>query len=184
MPPIKGLIQPTIPTTIPFQWADLSLDEHYLITNQGRSSVITLVDLEARTARSIALAPEAEITGGVALNHGWINRGLLAVHHSDHIAAHSFDPAAIGPLVAVASHSIASPKHDDPMMIHYAIRWNAVGDKIVATSRNNGGNRIFSLGANGELDDLGSIPNCTVLPNDLWTANGLLVPSPTPTATR
>ena len=55
IPPITGLQTMVLGTTIAFLRADLAPDDRHLVVNQGRTGNLTLVDLEARTARTVSV---------------------------------------------------------------------------------------------------------------------------------
>jgi len=185
IPPVTGLVTPYLNTTIAYLRADLSPDDRYLIVNQGRTGKLTLVDLQARTARTIELDPPMAITGGVAINGGWENRWRLAVHGYSRVAIYDLDPASSGPLREIASVSVAPPVLEMGGGVYMAIAWNAKGDKLVAATaqgRGNEGVAVFSVEGD-QLERLDTSLGCGYHNADIWAGNREIGPSPTPTLT-
>ena len=181
LPPAIGRYPTNHKTAIAFLWADLTADEHFLVTNQGNTGAITVVDLLARSARTMGLDPQPTVTGGVAINKGRVNSGMLAVHENSQFAVYDFDPTSPGPLRAVSTYPVA-PRLDMGGDIFFALAWGGIGDKLIATSQATGGFNVYGLDAQRQLHKMGDIGNCGVNANDIWTANGNLEPSPTPSA--
>jgi len=184
IPPITGLVTSYLNTTIAYLRADLSPDDRYLVVNQGRTGKLTLVDLQARTARTLELDPPMAITGGVAINGGWENRGRLAVHGHNRVALYDFDPTSSGPLREIASAPIAPPSLNSGS-IYMAIAWNAKGDKLVAATaqgRGNEGVAVFSVEGD-QLKRLDTSLGCGYHNADIWAGNREIGPSPTTTLT-
>lgn len=184
IPPIAGLVSIVLNTSIAYLRADLSPDDRFLVVNQGRTGKLTLVDLQARTARTLELDPPMAITGGVALNAGWENHGRLAVHGHNRIALYEFDPTSTGPLREIASTPIAPPLFDIAS-VYMAIAWNARGDKLVAATaqgRGNEGVAVFSV-EDDRLTRLDTSLGCGYHNADIWAGNREIGPSPTSTLT-
>jgi len=181
IPPITGLQTMVLGTTIAFLRADLAPDDRHLVVNQGRTGNLTLVDLEARTARTLTTDPPLEITGGVAINGGWENRWRLAVHGRSRVAVYDFDPTSTEPLKQIATAPVALQVFMHPGGIFLALAWSARGDKLVAENYGPGGGvQVFSVEAD-RIERLGSSFGCGGINSDIWTRNGELEPSPTPT---
>jgi len=183
IPPITGLQTMVLGTTIAFLRADLAPDDRHLVVNQGRTGNLTLVDLEARTARTLTIDPPLQITGGVAINGGWENRWRLAVHGRSRVAVYDFDPMSTEPLKEIATAPVALQVFNHPGGVFLALAWSARGDKLVAEDYGPGGVQVFSVEGN-LMERLGSSFGCGWLNSDIWTRNGELEPSPTPIPTQ
>lgn len=81
---IESMMIPDSPKDLTFVFADLSKGGRYLITNLWHKGGINLIDLVLRTSK-VVMIDGAMMTGGVAINRGWENSGMLAVHAADHI---------------------------------------------------------------------------------------------------
>jgi len=181
IPPITGRKTLFLGTMIAYLRADLAPDDRHLVVNQGRTGQLTLVDLEARTARTLTLDPPLANTGGVAINGGWENRWRLAVHGHSRVAIYDFDPTSTAPLKEVASGNVAL-QPDNVGVLYAAVAWSGRGDKLIASDRGPGGVRVFAAEGD-QLKPLGSSFGCGWINEDIWTRNGELEPSPTPTVT-
>lgn len=174
--------------------AELSPDERHLIANRWLGGQLVVADLAARTSRLVETG--APISGDIAINRGWINPGLLALHARSTIRAYQFDPT--GPLTEVAR--IAIPAPDIPQCRdaggctgpYASIAWSGRGDKIIAASVE--GHNEFAVldvdASTGSIDivrRLNACPHPDIhafnVPNDVLTANGMFIPTPTHTAT-
>jgi len=181
IPPLTGSKTLRLGTMIAYLRTDLAPDDRHLVVNQGRTGNLTLVDLESRTSRTLTLDPPLVKTGGVAINGGWENRWRLAVHGQSRLAIYDFDPTISGPLKEVATGNVAlQPEHAGALFS--ALAWSGRGDKLVAGDNGPGGVRVFSVEGN-QLKPLGSSLGCGWINGDIWTRNGELEPSPTPTLT-
>ena len=185
IPRITGLVTAYLNTTIGYLRADLSPDDRYLVVNQGRTGKLTLVDLEARTARTLELDPPLAITGGVAINGGWENRWRLAVHAHSRVVVYDLDPLSTAPLREVASAPINPPTLIEPGAVYMAVSWSGKGDKVIAAESGGGageGIEVFAVEGN-RMERLATDLGCGWHNADIWTRNGELEPSPTPTVT-
>jgi len=182
IPPITGLSTPVLGTSIAYLRADLSPDDRYLIVNQGRTGKLTLVDLEARTARTLTTEPPLEITGGVAINGGWENRWRLAVHARNRVVVYDLDPTSTAPLQEISTGAVPPQDLWNPGVVYLALAWSGRGDKLIAESPGLGGLQVFAV-EDDRMELLRSSLGCGLLKNDIWTRNGELVPSPTPPPT-
>lgn len=185
IPPIVGLkakYRDMSIGTVPFVRGDLSPDDRYLITNQGRTGQLTLVDLEARTAQTITTDPPLGLTGGVTFNAGWENRWRLAVHAHSRVAIYDFDLTSLDPLKEVATAPVGAQRLDEPGVNFMALAWSGKGDRLVAQSKGPSGVEVLSVDGD-QMERLPSNLGCGILNSDIWTRNGELKPSPTPTNT-
>ena len=181
IPPVTGRKTLFLGTMIAYLRADLAPDDRHLVVNQGRTGMLTLVDLESRTFRTLTLDPPLVNTGGVAINGGWENRWRLAVHGQSRVAVYDFDPASAAPLKEVATGNVAV-QAENAGALYAALAWSGRGDKLVAGGAGHGGVRVFAVEGD-QLKPLGSSFGCGWMNGDIWTRNGELEPSPTPTPT-
>jgi len=182
IPPIMGLQTMVLGTTIAFLRADLAPDDRHLVVNQGRTGNLTLIDLDARTTRTLTTDPPLEITGGVAINGGWESRWRLAVHGRSRVSVYDFDPTRTEPLKEIATRPVALQDFMHPGGVFLALAWSGRGDKLIAESYRPGGVQVFSVEGD-RMEPLGSSLGCGWINMDIWTRNGELEPSPTPTVT-
>jgi Mg-chelatase subunit ChlD len=173
--------------------AVLSADGRYVVTNRWDHTEINVADLIQRRSWVLATSADLGVTGGVAINRGWINTGLLAVHALDYVVVYQFAPA--GSLVELSRQAIARPLAQltrpqnglvGPLL---SVAWSATGQYLIAAASN--GSAEFAV---IEVSDGGrhlSAPRYVTVceknmnfPNDIWTPNGLLTPPVTPTATQ
>lgn len=188
-------------TTSQIVFADISLDERYIVTNRWAEPEVSVADLHARRSWTLPLGEGITMTGGVAFNHAWQNPGLLAVNTLDAVVVYRFDPD--GPLEELARHSI-HPVHQTVGDAEYSVpgnvSWSARGDHLIVTV-NNGDNDFALLEVAGCGTSLRLVAELAVCPSNhnrgraIWTANkrvtppaGLVPGCPTPdlrpTATR
>jgi len=182
IPPLTGRKTLHLGTMIATLRADLAPDDRHLVVNQGRTGHLTLVDLESRTVRTLELDPPLVHTGGVAINGGWENRWRLAVHGQSRVAIYEFDPTATASLKEIASGNVAiQAEHNGNLFA--AIAWSGRGDKLIAGDYGPGGGvQVFSVEGD-RMVRLGSSVGCGGINGDIWTRNGEIEPSPTPTVT-
>lgn len=191
-----------------FLHADLTADGRYLVSNRGMATEINVVDLVSRTAQRFPLGDDLRFVGGIAVNKGWVNSGLLAVYsgnyvdvpnnpHVDHakILVYDFDPAS--GVSRRSELSIAQQAGDPSGSItggapRYAIAWSASGDRLLAAHRGPGVQSpedvvVVDVADGGlALSAHGTIAGCSPVgghANDILTANGVITPPPPPTLT-
>jgi len=173
--------------------AALSADGRFLATNRWDHTEINVVDLIQRRSWTLATSADLEVTGGLSINRGWINSGLLAVHALDYVVVYEFTPA--GPLVELSRQAIGRPLTQlarpqngmtGPLL---SIAWSATGQYLVAATSN--GSAEFAVVDVSEGGRRLSAPRLVTVcdenmnfPNDIWTPNGFITPPATPTATR
>jgi len=172
-------------TTSQIVFADLSVDERFIVTNRWAVPEINVLDVHERRAWTLPVGPDVTMTGGVAFNHGWENHGLLAVNALDKVIIYRFDPA--GPLEEVARHAIpprgGEGPLNDPDPGPGNVAWSARGDHLIVPIDD--GSNDFAL---IEVSDCGrtlrSVAELAVCENDvnigrgIWTANKRLNPPP------
>ncbi len=175
----------------------LSLDGRYLVTGRGAGDHrLNVADLVERRAWVVPLDEPVAGTVGTAVNRGWINTGLLALHHHRFVGVYQWEPPDGFMLLARVPLSGSTFTTVGSMA---SVEWGASGQELIAVDfdirpgvihedfefsvhRIDDGGRsstflhhvyaCFAVGANG--------------PVDILTGNGLLVPTPTstvPTAT-
>jgi len=181
IPPLTGSKTLRLGTMIAYLRADLAPDDRHLVVNQGRTGHLTLVDLQSRTFRTLILDPPLVKTGGVAINGGWENRWRLAVHGQSRVAIYDFDPTIAAPLKEVASGPVALQGEHAGALLS-ALAWSGRGDKLVAGDNGPGGVQVFSVEGD-RMQRIGASLGCGWINGDIWTRNGELEPSPTPTLT-
>lgn len=159
-------------------YADLSVDERYLVTNRWNAPELGVTDLQRRTSRTVSAGAGITMTGEVAFNHGWENTGLLAVHALSQVVVYRFHPD--GELEALSQHPV-EPVTTGGSPVPAAIAWSARGDRLIAAT-NHGANdfAIFDvLECGRRLVPIAEIAAC---PDDrnqgfvIWTANKRLAP--------
>ena len=194
--PIEGMggqlhIHPGSPAYI---HTTITGNENYLITNRGRSDKINVADLVARKAYTATTSPDVTFTGGVAINRGWKNAGLLALHALDKVIVYEFTPPDM--LIERGRISVDPPLEKDyPVTSTYAlgligpqvsIAWSASGSHLIAAT-NHGTAEFVVIEVKDDgrqlvpTSYLSACPSSQNAPNDILTANGYLRPSPTPT---
>lgn len=169
----------------------LSMNERYLISNRGESNKLNVVDLVTRQSWSVSAGDDVKYTGGVDLNKGWVNDGLLAVHAKDSVRVLEFTPR--GPMVEVGRLQIRIPGPSehfnyDAFGPKMSIGWSSSGHRLIAAS-NYGASEFVVI----RVDDNGrqlvqerfltACPAGYNIPDDILTANGLVPPPITPTPT-
>jgi Mg-chelatase subunit ChlD len=190
--PIEGISSPAHETAPHFMHSTMTADEHYLITNRGRVAEINVADLLTRQAWTLPVGRDVTITGGVAINGSWINAGLLALHGRDGVYVYQFRP--MGPLVEHGWIRIPPVISEDRWAVDNAgprlsIAWSGSGEFIIAATEygaaefiviqvKDGGTTLLPVDYLVACSD-----NVQNGPNDILTANGIAVPSPTATAT-
>ena len=110
-----------------------SRDGRYLVTNLWYSGEINLVDLEERTSRVVPLRGMT-MTGGVAINRGWVNPGLLAVHAGTHVQVLRLSPST-AEVEQLASMPVDGPSYWLPPnhQVPAQIAWSTSGDQLIVS---------------------------------------------------
>lgn len=186
--------------------ASLSADGRTVAVNRMFAAEVALVDLQSGQIRRVALPPEVRYAGGVAFNNGWLNSGLLAVHTFDSVTV--LEPLPTGGMRAVGRIRIPPPitVWDAWYPLEEAIRDGRVNGPLMSIAWSGSGDRIIAASSDGsaefaviDVSDGGStlslrrfltacpeaVPEesngyALGVPNDIWTANGLLVAPPPP----
>lgn len=152
---------------------------------------VILVSTENGRVVRQSVAPGVTYVGGVAFNNGWNNRGLLAIHAVDRIIVLAVDSTMN--VDALGEFMIDPPYVDDRQIAHaitgpsLSVEWSADGAFIIAAA-DDGTAEFVILEFDSEALEIvqsGSIVACqnTInLPNDIWTANGLITATPRATA--
>ncbi len=173
--------------------ATMTADGRYLITNRFDQPEINVADLTTRQAWTVHTGNT--YNGGVAINRGWINAGLLAIHAVDEVVVYRFDPPA--DLRELSRLAVPRPRHAMNSGISGpapSIAWSGSGSHLIAAQEDgpteflvvqveDDGRRLSSefpvAVCQPDVDPPNYIWN---LPNDIFTANGLITPpAPTPT---
>ncbi len=180
--------------------ATISSDHRYIFANRWTGGEVNIADLETRT--SVTVDTAAEISGGLAYNHGWINRDVLALHGRSRILTFQFvAPDRLEPrgLLTIPPPNVSGSECDwrtagsacnGPVA---SIAWSTSGDMLIAASDD----ASAEFGMYTVDDDGRSIDPSTFLtacpwdegapvkyanyPNDILTGNGFF-DAPTPTA--
>ncbi len=171
----------------------MSMDGRYLVTGRGTGDRrLNVADLVERRAWMVPLEEDVVGTVGTALNRGWINAGLLALHHHRFVGIYRWEPPDKFTLLGqVPLTGSTFTNGGGPIA---AVEWSASGQELIAVDfdirpavihedfefsihRIEDGGRsstflhhlfaCYSAGANA--------------PVDILTGNGRLVPTPTPT---
>ncbi len=168
----------------------LTTDERYLISNRWAPAALNVADLDTRQAWSVALEPDVAITGGVDMNRGWKNAGLLAVYGGNQVLVYAVDAQGqltrrgSAPLMGGSSTPFAysGPGH--------SIAWSANGSKLIAGAPERTDLAEFVV-FDVEQEGAVMVPIATLAACledvggpalDILTANGY-IPPPPPTAT-
>lgn len=110
-----------------------SVDGRYLVTNLWYSGEINLVDLEERTSRVIPLRGMT-MTGGVAINRGWVNPGLLAVHAGNHVQVLRLNQST-AEVEQLASLPVDGPEYWWPPyhQVPAQVAWSTSGEQLIVS---------------------------------------------------
>jgi hypothetical protein len=168
------------------QYATTSIESRFLVTNRWDVPEINVVDLYTGSHWSQDLGAGVPANGGVAINHGWENRGLMAVHARDALVVYWFDPVTRS-LDELSRLPATGPTHVVPPYepIAGAIAWSTSGDHIVAAIGDDHDDvaivRVSDCGRRLELESQLAICELEdgVRDNrvlDLLTANGAVPP--------
>ncbi len=172
--------------------ATITGDGHYLITNRFDVPEVNLADLVSRRAWVASTGNQRNC--GVAVNRGWVNAGLLAIHAVDAVVVYRFEPP--GTLVELGRVAIDPPWWAYPSgHMGPAVAWSGSGSHLIAAT-NHGPHELVVIRVEDEGRRLaieryvelclarGRYPDGTVYAvpvQDILTANGLITP-PVPTA--
>ncbi|MBK6768063.1 MAG: VWA domain-containing protein [Ardenticatenales bacterium] len=176
--------------------ATMDPDGSRVVMNGMRDRSVLLFDLERRTSKRLPIGDGVPFVGGVAWNAGWVNRDLLAVHFIHSIGIYRIDDD--GTLTELSRAAIPPPYESEARRTEllgggetspmFAVAWSASGQYVIAAS-----NSVAAEFVVIEVSDDGrsqairrfltACPDLGNFPNDIWTANGLVTPSPTPTVT-
>ncbi|MEO8084238.1 MAG: VWA domain-containing protein, partial [Ardenticatenales bacterium] len=177
--------------------ATMSPDGGQVVMNGMRDGSMLIFDLERRTSRREPIGDPVSFVGGVAWNAGWVNRGLLAVHLVDSIGIFRIEEDGV--LTERARIAIPPPYGSERLRSElldggetgpmFTVAWSASGEHVIAASSADAAEFVV-IGVADEGRSLAiqrfltACPDLNNFPNDIWTANGLVVtPSPTPTFT-
>jgi len=181
-----GLAQLGFTSTAQIVFADLSVDERYLVTNRWAVPEISVLDLQERRSWTLPVGDGITMTGGVAFNHGWENPGLLAINALHSVVVYRFTPD--GPLEELSRHPIPARGHfgafewrDVPIPGNVA--WSARGDHLIVPI-DHGDNDFAILDVTACGAAMRLVAELAVCAGDvnsghaIWTANKRLTPPP------
>jgi hypothetical protein len=161
--------------------ADLSPGGRYLVMNQAESPALVILDRSTSVLTTVDVSEWITMTGGVAFNAGWENRGLLAVHGAGRIAVFRFDPG--GAFELLSTTEVGAPMWNNIWPYGGPLEWSGDGSRLIV-GINDGPNdyAVFEVGACGrDLELASQIAVCASsfhnAPTSIVTANGTL---PTP----
>ncbi len=196
--------------SLPALHATLNARGNLVVTNRQFAGDIAAIDIVSRTAQTVPLAPDFKYVGGVAFNNAWLNHGLLAVHANTIVAVYELiemspsDRAYDAERPYIAREIARLPIRAPYTMIYpgdraftrapggpsLSVAWSASGQYLIAASSEENGDGDFAvievLDGGRRLELRRMLIASTVrnnLPGDIWTANGLLTPPPSPTPT-
>lgn len=196
----ESTFPPEQPVAYLFQThATITADGRYLLSNRFDVPELNVADLVSR--RSWAAETGNPYNGGLVINRGWVNTGLLALHAVDSLVVYRFDPPS--GLVELSRLPVERPYEamfsgtGGPQL---AIAWSGSGSSVVAATDHaesefvvakveDEGRRLVRL-FHAAVCHTQAAPGQfgRNLPGDILTANGLLTPptrtpSPAPTTT-
>jgi len=165
------------------------MDGRYVFVPRALAANIAIVDTVGHTSDLAALGSDTSFAGGIALNNGWINRDLLAIHAVDHVIIASFEPP--NRLNRISTMPIAQPRGGRSLVATaatgplFSIAWTTDGSHIIAAQDGQAEFAVIEVTNGGRtLNHQRSLTACLEgnnNPNDIWTANGLITPTATPT---
>ncbi len=177
--------------------ADITGDGRYLVANRWDTPELNVADLLTRQAWTIPVAG-VEWTGGVAINKGWYNPGLLALHAGPAVVVYRFEPErGSAALTELGRHEFRPAFRTFECYFPActtavaSVAWSAAGGHvIVAAQRELSEFLVIGVDAGGRKLTRGhwytACPRVhppTGSPNDILTANGFVTPPPTPPPT-
>ena len=171
--------------------ATMDRSRQRVYVNRIRSDDLAVVELVDRVSYTMTVGTDVSFVGGVAYNNGWKNPELLAVRTETdvHILKHLEDNT----LLEIGRLDVPKPQDSSASNVssritgpQFALEWSTSGDYIIAASNNDRSEfaviKVEDAGATMEIERwLTACPNFGNYPNDIWTANGLVTPSPSPT---
>jgi Mg-chelatase subunit ChlD len=169
--------------------ATMTADGRYVITNRAFAPQLNVADVVTRQAWILSASGDVAYTGGVAINRGWVNSGVLALHALDKVILYDLSPK--GPLRELGRIDVAAPTPGGLEGASVAIAWSATGAEVIAASEvkeqfvSVGDFSVFAVTDGGRrLSKSRDIKACDVdgatqyLPSDILTANGKVTPPP------
>jgi hypothetical protein len=188
---LPPLVRPQLPVyrNISQQQATITADGRYVIVNRLHAPEVGIADLATGRAFVLSTGTEVEQTGGVAINHGWINSGLLAVHGHDTIAVYRFQPDLGLELVGftrIKAPTTYDAKDTASFGPQDSIAWSGSGAQLIAATSNGPAEfQVIDVRNGGkDLVPTFKLTACTDgmnFPNDIVTLNGRIPPPETPT---
>ena len=170
--------------------ATISGDGKHVVVGGMQSGEISIISMEDSHGKSVKVGHEVDYVGGVAINNGWQNRNLLAIHAVREVILATLT-ADLG-ISIVGRLSIAPPARGVTGLVNnahgpqFSIAWSTDGSHLIFATQD--GRAEFGVAE--VLDDgsrieyrrsLTACPDGSNFPNDIWTANGLITPTATPT---
>jgi Mg-chelatase subunit ChlD len=113
---------------VDYAHAALSDDGSLMFTNRGPTSELNVVDLIARRSFTASLGSGVSFAGGLAVNKGWINKGVVAVHAVDKLVTYKFD--GVSRFTELARIAIDPPTSRDARIFGGRETWDAIGPKF------------------------------------------------------
>jgi hypothetical protein len=174
--------------------ATLSLDGRFLYTNRWDVPEVNVADVIDRQAWTVSSGNEHN--GGIAVNHGWINRGLLAIHALDSVVVYRIDSAR--QITELSRLPVAPPLvFGDSSGPRPSIAWSTAGDRLIAATTHRGPEFVVITVQDGglRLDVERYLEACpdrdpntgqwypSDWPNDVLTLNGMVTPTLSPPST-
>lgn len=182
---------------VAMQHGALSPDERFLISNRLQPAEIIVADLKTRQAWSNPVPRDVSAVSGLAFNWAWNNRGLIAVHGGETILLYRMDDLGqlelLGRTPKPGGYAVSQlPYVHGPFN---TIAWSGDGRNIIAGVM--GYTEDDSEFASFRVEDDGQstflerrFTACPApwdagadSPNDILTANGLVTPPATASAT-
>jgi hypothetical protein len=188
---LPPLVRPQLPRlrNTGQQQATITADRRYVISNLLNAPEIGVADLATGNSYVLDAGSQLKRTGGVAINQGWINSGLLAVHGHDVVAVYKF--RADQGLELVGSIPIKPPTTHEGVEStwygpHDSIAWSGKGAQIIAATNIGAAEfQVIDVRSDGkDLVPTFKLTACTDgenFPNDIVTLNGRIPPPETPT---
>ena len=127
----------------------MSLGRRYVVSNRWNVPELNVTDVLERQSWTVPLGDDVALVGGVAVNHGWENRGLLAMHATNEVRVYRFDPGqrAPEPLEAIGRIKIPPPLEPLPTLHERAgqIAWSATGSHLIANVSHESGSEFVVI---------------------------------------
>lgn len=181
LPPVEGI------------HSSISRDGDYILINRLYSGDLAVADLRSRLGRTVRINSNVEFVGGVDINKGWENVDLVAIRTSSHIIVGRFsrpDNFAITGVLDAPAPILGATTHDSGGSPVLAIRWTTDGSHLI-TVADDGPSEFWVIRVQDDGTALSHVRSLTACPagenaaNDIWTANGAITPtsSPSPSLT-